>query len=181
MKNTIMKSVYLIEITTDNSETNQNSKYIEAVTLSDENVFYTTTTSLEFAYKFNTREFAEDIASNVEEADKRIKTKIKEISYDIDEEKQMKISENLRKRFSEEYQNTKLFNPEIIVLMDALTKQYAGMPPFPESKQDYLCPCCLAGINYDALNREPSTPPSHCTECGQKFDWSSVNDKNNLS
>lgn len=68
------------------------------------------------------------------------------------------------------------YNRDLVVLKEALTKLFAPIKPFAESKQSYLCPKCSAGINFDALNDAFDNAPKFCAKCGQKFDWSDISE-----
>lgn len=63
------------------------------------------------------------------------------------------------------------YNRELVVLKEALTRLFVPIKPFAENKQNYICPKCMAGINFDALNDNIENAPKFCTQCGQKFDF----------
>lgn len=63
------------------------------------------------------------------------------------------------------------YNKDLVVLHEALTRLFVPIKPFAENKQNYICPKCMAGINFDALNDNIENAPKFCTQCGQRFDF----------
>lgn len=75
-------------------------------------------------------------------------------------------------------ENSGFYDKDLIVLKETLSKLFAPIKPFAESKQSYICPKCMAGINFDALNDNIENAPKFCTQCGQRFDFEEIYNEN---
>lgn len=62
------------------------------------------------------------------------------------------------------------------IVMDALVKQYKGLPPFSLPGKDFSCPACGVYISFDKSKQSAKEAPCFCGTCGQRFDWGDIFD-----
>lgn len=66
-------------------------------------------------------------------------------------------------------------NNDIKTLQELVDKE-TPKKVFKESLQDGLCVKCGAYVNFDMLNDKIEHAPKYCSNCGQKLDWSDIDD-----
>lgn len=140
---------------------------------------YETARSIYDAKKYNSFGHAEMIAKHIIDSDpyESLEYEIIDMNEAIEEDVQDEIGYKQLMKVCEKIESSAVYSKELLVIKEALSRQYNGIKPFAENKQDYICPVCRAGINFDALNGFIEDAPKHCLNCGQRFDWSGV--KNN--
>lgn len=79
--------------------------------------------------------------------------------------------------FSEKYQGVQEYTEMLIVCKEALEKQIPKKPYFGEALgykgfNGYLCPICRKWLLYS--DEIPNSSDSFCSFCGQKIDWTEV-------
>lgn len=163
----VKKSIWVIQ----NLEKNKKSgKYIAEKSLLGVSRIVTTD-DIGLALMFKSFDAADSYSKGLD-----CRTKVVEKNYILDEKTQKRLADNAIKKISDAYSADILFDPETVVTMDALVKQYKGLSPLSILGKDFSCPACGVYVPFDKSKQSVKEAPCFCKTCGQRFDWKDILD-----